>query len=55
MQAMDNLIPVVLESVKNLTNLAFDVIAFLILDQLSSTSKDKEKADGMNEGMVLMR
>ena len=44
----DNLIGPVVDSLKYLTNLSFDVLGFCIIESLNDPSRTKNKTDGKN-------
>jgi THO complex subunit 2 len=46
--AYDNLANVVIQALRYVTNMGFDVLVFVILDALSNPKKDRVKDDGVN-------
>ncbi|KIK65595.1 hypothetical protein GYMLUDRAFT_70692 [Collybiopsis luxurians FD-317 M1] len=46
--AYDNLAAVVVQALKNITNLGFDVLIFVILDAMANPNKERVKDDGVN-------
>lgn len=46
--AYDNMAGVVIQSLKYVTNLGFDVLAFTVLDSLANPNKARVKDDGVN-------
>ncbi|EME32701.1 THO complex subunit 2 [Galdieria sulphuraria] len=47
-QSYENLIPVLIDALKYMTPLTFDIIMYSCLEQLDTCNKDKIKSDGMN-------
>ena len=47
-EAYNNMIDPILEALRYLTPLAFDVLTFVIVDRLASSGRDKLKPDGIN-------
>ncbi|GJQ10669.1 hypothetical protein GpartN1_g2460.t1 [Galdieria partita] len=47
-QSYENLIPVLIDALKYMSPLTFDIIMYSCLEQLDSCNKDKIKSDGMN-------
>lgn len=52
-QTYSNLIPCVVDSLRYLNSLSFDVLSFSIVDFLSNPDKDRSKSDGTNLAMWL--
>lgn len=46
--AYDNLANVVIQALRYVTNMGFDVLVFIILDALANPNKDRVKDDGVN-------
>lgn len=46
--AYDNLASVVIQALRYVTNMGFDVLVFIILDALANPNKDRVKDDGVN-------
>ncbi|KAJ7283481.1 transcription factor/nuclear export subunit protein 2-domain-containing protein [Mycena rebaudengoi] len=46
--AYDNLANVVIQALRYVTNMGFDVLVFIILDALSNPNKERVKSDGVN-------
>lgn len=46
--AYDNLASVVIQALRYVTNMGFDVLVFIILDALSNPNKARLKDDGVN-------
>ena len=46
--AYDNLANVVIQALRYVTNMGFDVLVFIILDALANPDKDRLKDDGVN-------
>jgi THO complex subunit 2 len=46
--AYDNLASVVIQALRYVTNMGFDVLVYIILDALSNPNKERVKDDGVN-------
>lgn len=46
--AYDNLANVVIQALRYVTNMGFDVLVFIILDALANPNKERLKDDGVN-------